>query len=102
MYILNIVSDVKDNDNHKTQNFVYENYYRQIGFPKETVIIQFNENSEEKRFAIIWKKTDLLDTKHYCKTFLKNKKVVSNKIRNIYSIAKNFKIPKYCWQSKLF
>ena len=53
MYILNIVSAVKDNDNHKTQNFIYENYYRQIGFPKETVIIQFNENSEEKRFAII-------------------------------------------------
>ena len=36
MYILNIVSATKKMTIKEPKDFIYENYYRQIGFPKES------------------------------------------------------------------
>ena len=40
MYILNIASPIKKVSVSEIRDFIFENYYKRIGFSKETVIIQ--------------------------------------------------------------
>ena len=52
MCILNIVNALKNITSYELTDFIFQNYYKQIGFAKQLLL---NESSEEKRSAIVCK-----------------------------------------------
>ena len=55
MYTLNITKAVKKISVNEFRDFIFENYHKRIGFPKENNYYSI-KRSKEKSFAVAWNK----------------------------------------------
>ena len=53
MYTLNITKAVKKISVNEFRDFIFENYHKRIGFPKENNYYSI-KRSKEKSFAVAW------------------------------------------------
>ena len=52
MYILNIARDVKKMSLNEIRDFIFENYYKQIGFSEENSYHLMKRLKKKKRFVV--------------------------------------------------
>ena len=60
MYILNIVRAIKETSVNEIKNFVFENYYKRIGFSKENSC--FSMRLLKKKFIVACKQINRKNT----------------------------------------
>ena len=70
MYILNIVSAIKNMTVKDLKNVIFESFYQRIGFAKENSY--YSMKHQKKRFTIGCKKITRKNKEHY-RSFLRNK-----------------------------
>ena len=104
MYILNISSAIKKDDSQwiKTWDFIFENYYKQIGFVKESSYYSMKRLKRKDlsllETKLIEKIADLNNAEeHYQIIFKKEKHKISKTIKNNYSATINFSKYQHCW-----
>ena len=82
------------------KDFIFEKYYRQLGFTKENSYYSIKHWKEKDLLLLgvklIKKITDASNAKDYCKSFLKNKnqKLVNQKTKKTKKILNNQKLRK--------
>ena len=77
MYILNILSSIKKMTIKELKDFIFENYYRRIGFPKENSYYLMKHQKKKDLFLFATKLKEKIphasnDKEHY-NSYLKNK-----------------------------
>ena len=95
MYILNIAKAIKKMSANEIRDFIFENYYKRIGFFKEYKY--YSMKHLKKIFVVACKqinrkkKLDLCSAKEHHQSFIRKKKhKISKAIKNNYLSTKNF------------
>ena len=96
MYILNIVSAIKNMSVNELRYFIFENHYDQIEFVKERRYYSMKCLKKTKDLLLLPNKLiekipdPRNDKKHYQSIYEKEKQKISKTIKNNYLSAKNF------------
>ena len=98
MYELNILIAIKRMTIKKPRDFIYENYYRRIGFPETNRYYSINDQKKKDFFMLAakLKMHDPSNTKEYYQSYLKRKNAKLGKAtKNNYTATKNYQKLKY-------